>query len=479
VQHLQLLLTSPIYSRNAPLHNLLAGRLLVLDVVLLSRVVRRAVLARLAGSNAVRLGFALPKVLLASDDALHPRRQESAGDAPRPGLLLFLVGGNDPAARGLLDDVDERVDDDVRADTGNQTVGDRVGEGHDGDGEECRDSVAHVLPVDVLGRLSHEGTDNDERTSGGPWRDRGENRREEDGDEEGETSEHRSETSLSSFRDTSTRLDVRSDRGAAKEGTDCYTHSINGVGDRRVFEILGALVDSSAVACHGVHGTCAVEDINVEEGDESKTELASVLRDVPFLDNEDLLDWVEGDDFLEEIERVVAEGSVGEVGNLSRAGPGDDRNEQDTEDDGALDTVQHQHNSQDTTTEDANPQCRIAHLVASRADTARILELVLASCKFEGSRYGAGDQTNTGRVRKANDGKVKSDSDTCRELDTSGDSSAQNKISVIPVESDVWRSGWRWGPSGTEPRRGAILAHKNLTPREIGRTRMSTYLASH
>ena len=111
--------------------------------------------------------------------------------------------------------------------------------------------------------------------------------------------------------------------------------------------------------------------------------MASILRDIPFLDGEGLLNRVESDDFLEEIERVVAEGRLREVGDLSVARPRDDRNEQDAENDGALDSVQHEHDGQNTTTEYADPHRWVAHLVRSRANTGFVHKLLLASRKLE------------------------------------------------------------------------------------------------
>jgi hypothetical protein len=45
-----------------------------------------------------------------------------------------------------------------------------------------------------------------------------------------------------------------------------------------------------------------VKNIDVKEGDESKTPLTSVLRDVPLLNSKNFANWVEGDDLLEEVE---------------------------------------------------------------------------------------------------------------------------------------------------------------------------------
>lgn len=92
-----------------------------------------------------------PEILLALGGAREPRGQHAALDLVRPEVLVLLVGGLDAVARHLLHDPHDRVEHDVADDAGDQAVRDRVREGHDGDGQECRHRVADVPPVDVGG----------------------------------------------------------------------------------------------------------------------------------------------------------------------------------------------------------------------------------------------------------------------------------------------------------------------------------------
>jgi hypothetical protein len=137
--------------------------------------------------RATRLLIILPpEVPLSVRGALNPRRQNPARQLVSPGVFEVLVGGLDAAAGSLLDDPDGGVDEDVRDDARDEAVGDAVRERHHGDGQERRDGVAHVVPVDFGGGLDHHGADDDERAAGGPGRDGSKDGREEDGDEEAE-----------------------------------------------------------------------------------------------------------------------------------------------------------------------------------------------------------------------------------------------------------------------------------------------------
>jgi len=75
-----------------------------------------------------------------------------------------------------------------------------------------------------------------------------------------------------------------------------------------------------------------------------------------------VLDGVEGNNLLEEVESVVAEGSVGEVGDRGRARPRNNRDKENTKDNGTLDAVEHEHDSENATTEDANPLLKMLAL---------------------------------------------------------------------------------------------------------------------
>jgi hypothetical protein len=59
-----------------------------------------------------------------------------------------------------------------------------------------------------------------------------------------------------------------------------------------------------------------------------------------------VLERMEGDDFLEEVEEVVSSRCVREVCNGGGARPWDDRDKEDTNKDSASDTVKHKENSE-------------------------------------------------------------------------------------------------------------------------------------
>jgi hypothetical protein len=160
-----------------------------------------------------------------------------------------------------------------------------------------------------------------------------------------------------------------------------------------------------------------VENINIEKGDEGKSELARVFRNVPFLDGEDPTDWMECDNLLEEVESCVAEWGVRKVCNTGRARPRNDGYQQNANDDRTLHAVQHQHDSKDTAAEDADPHSRAPHLNPSWAYTELILQGLNATRKFERSGLGASDETDTSRVCEADDSQVKSNSDAGGQLD--------------------------------------------------------------
>jgi hypothetical protein len=58
-----------------------------------------------------------------------------------------------------------------------------------------------------------------------------------------------------------------------------------------------------------------IQDINVEEGNESKSPLAGVFGDIPLLNGQDMFDGVESDDFLEKVKASIANRGVGEGGD--------------------------------------------------------------------------------------------------------------------------------------------------------------------
>lgn len=56
---------------------------------------------------------------------------------------------------------------------------------------------------------------------------------------------------------------------------------------------------------------------------------------------------MERDHLFEEVEQVVTRRSVREVCDGRRTGPGDDADQEDTDEDRTLDTIQHQHHCED------------------------------------------------------------------------------------------------------------------------------------
>ena len=112
-------------------------------------------------------------------------------------------------------------------------------------------------------------------------------------------------------------------------------------------------------------------------------------------------------DLLEEFKSAVSKLSVWEVGDLGASRPGDDADEQDTNNDCALHAEHHQKNGEETTAEDADPHSWVAHLVVRRAHASvRVLVVIVAACKFHGSGGGASNGTNTSRVGETDECEV-------------------------------------------------------------------------
>ena len=100
---------------------------------------------------------------------------------------------------------------------------------------------------------------------------------------------------------------------------------------------------------------------------------------------------------------------MGEVGDGGGARPRDDGHKKNTEDDCTLDAVHHQHHRQETATEDSDPHGRVTHLVRTKAGNPVRIELIRrvdAASEFERRRFGASDNSNTGRIAETDDGEV-------------------------------------------------------------------------
>jgi hypothetical protein len=73
---------------------------------------------------------------------------------------------------------------------------------NDNNGQECRNSVTEVLPVDIDYIPDHERTRDDECTTSCPGRDTSKDGCEEDGDEEADAASHGRQTGLATFGNT-------------------------------------------------------------------------------------------------------------------------------------------------------------------------------------------------------------------------------------------------------------------------------------
>lgn len=82
---------------------------------------------------------AIPR-LAALFEADNPTRKEAARYLPRVARLIAV--GNEAATGNLANDEGGGVDDTVSDDTGDETVGNRVGEGHGNKGNEGGNSIA-------------------------------------------------------------------------------------------------------------------------------------------------------------------------------------------------------------------------------------------------------------------------------------------------------------------------------------------------
>lgn len=165
---------------------------------------------------------------LALGNTDHPAWDDAA-KVRGPGVLELLVLGHDATSGNLLDGPDEGVNEHVHADTSDKTVGNRVGEGHEGNAHEGGNGVAHVLPVDIRHSADHHRADQDKDAAGGPRGNRSKDGSEENGDEEAEASRHGCKTSLATLTDTGTGLDEGSDGGSTEKSTDGDTDGVDHV----------------------------------------------------------------------------------------------------------------------------------------------------------------------------------------------------------------------------------------------------------
>ena len=89
-------------------------------------------------------------------------------------------------------------------------------------------------------------------------------------------------------------------------------------------------------------------------------------------------------DFLKEIEHAVAQLDVWEIRYWCRERPGNNGNQKDSHDDGALDSAHYEQNSELPSTKDSNPHGRISHLLGIGAEAIFVREFRSTSSQLTG-----------------------------------------------------------------------------------------------
>jgi hypothetical protein len=120
-----------------------------------------------------------------------------------PVLLVVVIRRKDTATRNEPDEPCRAVDDGVAHDTGDETVCDRVGEGHEHERDEGWDAISRIVPVDGENATHHHTADKNERTTGCPGWNRGENGCEEERDKEETAGSNGSNAGTATLLDTS------------------------------------------------------------------------------------------------------------------------------------------------------------------------------------------------------------------------------------------------------------------------------------
>lgn len=145
---------------------------------------------------------------------------------------------NSPAG-SLLQYPSANVQNNVRDDTSDEPVRDRIRKRHDHDSNEGGNPISRIRPIDLGGSLQHHTSNKNERASGGPRGDTGKDRGEEDGDEEAETSHHCCDAGQATFGDSRAGFDVGGDWRGTEEGTEGDSEGIDYVGYGGALEVFG------------------------------------------------------------------------------------------------------------------------------------------------------------------------------------------------------------------------------------------------
>jgi hypothetical protein len=136
----------------------------------------------------------------------------------------------------------------------------------------------------------------------GPRRDRGKDRRKEDGDDEAEASGHSGKASSASLRYSRARLDKDCHRRQAEQTADGDAQGVGAVGDGGPGKVAPGGVGDAGEPGHTVQGRCTVENIDVQEGEEGQGELSRVGTHVPVVSPQEPVGRVKADDLLKKVE---------------------------------------------------------------------------------------------------------------------------------------------------------------------------------
>ncbi len=129
----------------------------------------------------------------------------------------------------------------------------------------------------------HHTPDQDQRTPRRPRWDRRKNWRKEYTYEEAGAGSDGSEACSSAFSDARPGLDECCYGRAAEERADGDGERVDAISKRAPWEISRFRIDDPGEAGHGVKGCSCVDDVNVEEGEESESEVGSgtLACDIP------------------------------------------------------------------------------------------------------------------------------------------------------------------------------------------------------
>jgi hypothetical protein len=214
-----------------------------------------------------------------------------------------------------------------------KTISNAVGERNHGQGNERRDSIANIGPVDLHALAHHQTTDlficqycdivcslqlgvtyNDEGAASGPGRDGSKDWRKEERDQEANTADDGSKASSASLSNASTTLDKGSHRGAANNSTQRDHQGVSAVCPSCSRKVTLLAVGPMAEPSHGVESGSAVNEVHIEEGEERQDKVELVVAShVEIHCIQRLLDWMESYHLLEVVESVLAVICVREV----------------------------------------------------------------------------------------------------------------------------------------------------------------------